>query len=78
LEACGGLKVTRRVSFGPLAADTAQGVTKLQAFSQILPSDLKIPDEHDTPIHSPAGTDLRIDWADACSLDSTENDIFSS
>jgi hypothetical protein len=69
LEACVGLKVTKGVSFGPLEAHTAQDVTKLEAFSQILlPDPIWAPDEHDTQIHSPAGTDLRIDWADACSL----------
>jgi hypothetical protein len=69
LEACGGLKVTKRVSFGPLEAHTAQDLTKLKAFSQILlPDPIRAPDEHDTQIQSPAGTDLRIDWADACSL----------
>jgi hypothetical protein len=32
LEACGGLKVTKRVSFRPLMAHTAQDMTKLKAF----------------------------------------------
>ena len=63
------MKVTKRVSVGPLEAHTAQDVTKLKVFSQILlPDPIRFSDEHDTQIHSPAGTDLRIDWADACSL----------
>ena len=57
------------MSAGPLEAHTAQDVTKLKVFSQILlPDPIRFSDEHDTQIHSPAGTDLRIDWADACSL----------
>jgi hypothetical protein len=44
-------------------------VTKLKAFAQILlPDSTVAPEEPSVQNHSPAGTDLRIDWADACSL----------
>jgi hypothetical protein len=43
-------------------------MAKLKAFSQtLLPDPVTGPDDCGTQ-HSPAGTDLRIDWADACSL----------
>jgi hypothetical protein len=65
-KACGQSKVTKTVSFGPLIAHSAQDMTKLKAFSQtLLPDPVTDPDYCNTH-HSPAGTDLRIDWADAC------------
>jgi hypothetical protein len=67
-KAGGQSKATNTVSFGPLSAHLAQDLTKLKAFSQTLLSDpVTGPDDCDTH-HSPAGTDLRIDWADACPL----------
>jgi hypothetical protein len=46
----------------------AQDMKKLKAFSQtLLPDPATDPDDCGTH-HSPACTDLRIDWADACSL----------
>jgi hypothetical protein len=67
-KAGGQSKATKTVSFGPLSAYSAQDMTKLKAFSQtLLPDPVTGPDDCDTH-HSPAGTDLRIDWTDACSL----------
>jgi hypothetical protein len=67
-KAGGQSKVTKTVSFDPLSAYSAQDMTNLKAFSQtLLPDPVTGPDNCDTH-HSPAGTDLRIDWADACSL----------
>ena len=67
-KAGGQSKATNTVSFGPLSAHLAQDLTKLKAFSQTrLPDPVTGPDDCGTH-HSPAGTDLRIDWADACPL----------
>jgi hypothetical protein len=67
--ACEGVKVTKRVPLGHLEAHTLKDVTKLKAFAQILlPTSTVAPEEPGMQNHSPAGTDLRIDWADACSL----------
>ena len=64
----GGSKATNAVPFGPLSTHLAKDVENLKAFSQtLLPDPVTCPDNCDTH-HSPAGTDLRIDWADACSL----------
>ena len=60
--------VIKGASVGPLTADTAKDVAKLQAFSQILQPDLRIPAEDEVSTCLPAGTDLRIDWAGAYSL----------
>ena len=68
-EACETVKVTKRLPLGPLEAHTLTDVTKLKAFAQILlPDSTVAPEEPSVQNHSPAGTDLRIDWADACSL----------
>jgi len=67
--ACEGVKVTKRVPLGHLEAHTLKDVTKLKAFAKILlPTSTVAPEEPGMQNHSPAGTDLRIDWADACSL----------
>jgi hypothetical protein len=66
-KAGGQLKATNTVPSGPLSAHLAQDMAKLKAFSQtLLPDPVTGPDNYGTH-HSPAGTDLRIDWADACS-----------
>jgi hypothetical protein len=68
LKAKGQSIQTNTVSSGPLGDHLAHHVEKLKAFSKTLLHDLATnPDECGTH-HSPAGTDLRIDWADACSL----------
>jgi hypothetical protein len=68
-EACETVKVTKRLPLGPLEAHTLTDVTQLKAFAQILlPDSTAAPGEPSVQNHSPAGTDLRIDWADACSF----------
>ena len=67
-KAGGQSKHTNTVSSGPLSAHLAQDMEKFKAFSQTpLPDPATDPDDCGTH-HSPACTDLRIDWADACSL----------
>ena len=68
-EACETEKVTKKVPLGILEAHTHKDLTKLKAFAQaLLPDPIVAPEEPGVQNHSPAGTDLRIDWADACSL----------
>jgi hypothetical protein len=65
-EAC---ESVTKVPLGPLEAHTLKDVTKLKSFAQILLPDSTVAlEEPCVQNHSPAGTDLRIDWADACSL----------
>ena len=68
VQSRGQSKATNTVPSGPLSAHLAQDMAKLKAFSQtLLPDPVTGPDDCGTH-HSPAGTDLRIDWADTCSL----------
>jgi hypothetical protein len=68
VQSRGQSKATNAVPSRPLSAHLAQDMEKLKAFLQtLLPDPVTGPDSCGTH-HSPAGTDLRIDWADSCSL----------